>query len=53
LPYAIEIANKGWKKAIKESPAIKLGANVASGHVTYNGVAQAFGLEHVRIDKLV
>ena len=53
LPYATEIANKGWKKAIKENLAIKRGANVVSGHVTYKGVAEAFGFEHVLIDKLV
>ena len=34
LPYAIEIANKGWKKACRENPEIGLGANVVSGHVT-------------------
>ena len=28
LPYAVQIANKGWKKAMKENPEIKLGANV-------------------------
>jgi alanine dehydrogenase len=53
LPYATEIANKGWENAIKENLAIKRGANVVSGHVTYKGVAEAFGFEHVQIDKLV
>ncbi len=53
LPYAIEIANKGWKKAMKENPEIKRGANVVKGHVTYKGVAEAFGFEHVSIDRLL
>ena len=53
LPYAVEIANKGWKKAMKQNPEIRRGANVVSGHVTYMGVAQAFGLKHVPIDKLL
>jgi alanine dehydrogenase len=53
LPYAVEIANKGWKKAMQENPEIKRGANVVSGHVTYNGVADTFGFEHVNIDKLI
>ena len=53
LPYAVEIANKGWKKAMKENSEIKLGANVVNGRVTYEGVAKAFGLEHVSIDKLL
>ena len=53
LPYAVEIANKGWKKAIKENPEIKPGVNVAMGKVVYKGVADAFGLECVSIDDLL
>jgi alanine dehydrogenase len=53
LPYAVEIANKGWKKVMQENPEIRRGANVVSGHVTYKGVADAFGFEHVNIDKLI
>jgi alanine dehydrogenase len=53
LPYAVEIANKGWRKAMKENPEIKLGANVVQGHVTYEGVAAAFGFKLVNIDSLL
>jgi alanine dehydrogenase len=53
LPYAVEIANKGWERAMKESKEIKLGANVIKGKVTYKGVADAFGLEYVSIDSLL
>lgn len=53
LPYAAEIADKGWKKAMKENIEIKRGANVVEGKVTYKGVADAFGLRHVPIDKLL
>ncbi|UCE51497.1 MAG: alanine dehydrogenase [Desulfobacterales bacterium] len=53
LPYAVEIANRGWKKAMQENSEIKLGANVVNGQVTYEGVAKAFGLEHVPIDNLL
>ena len=53
LPYAVEIANKGWKKAIQENPEIKLGVNVAMGKVVYKGVADAFGLECVSVDDLL
>jgi alanine dehydrogenase len=53
LPYAVEIANKGWEKAMKENMEIKLGANVIKGKVTYKGVADAFGLEYVSIDSLL
>ncbi len=53
LPYAVEIANKGWKKAMQESDEIKLGANVIRGNITYKAVAEAFKLEYVSIDDLL
>lgn len=53
LPYAVEIANKGWQKAMKGNLEIKLGANVVGGKVTYQGVAEAFDLELTDIDLLL
>jgi alanine dehydrogenase len=53
LPYAVEIANKGWKKAMQENPEIRCGANVVQGKVTYKGVAEAFGLKYTPIDSLL
>lgn len=53
LPYAVEIANKGWKKAMKENPEIEKGANVIKGAITFKGVAEAFGLEFTPIEKLL
>jgi alanine dehydrogenase len=53
LPYAVQIANKGWRRAMKENREIKLGANVVKGKVTYQGVADAFGLEYTPIDSLL
>lgn len=53
LPYAVEIANKGWVKAMQESEEIKLGANVIRGKVTYKAVADAFGLEHTPIETML
>lgn len=50
LPYALQIADKGWERAMNENPEIKLGANVIHGKVTYKGVADAFGLELTSID---
>jgi alanine dehydrogenase len=44
LPYALQLANKGWKRALKENPALLKGLNVAEGQVTYAGVAEAFGM---------
>ncbi len=53
LPYAVEIADKGWKKAMAENPEIALGANVVEGHVTYRGVSEAFDLAYKPIEELV
>jgi alanine dehydrogenase len=53
LPYAVEIANKGWHRAMKENLEIKLGANVVKGKVTYKGVSDAFGLEFTPIDDML
>lgn len=46
LPYAIQIANKGWKKACNENDALRKGLNVVKGKVVYEGVAEAFGLPY-------
>ena len=53
LPYAVEIANKGWKKAMQESREIQLGANVMHGKITYKAVSEAFGLNHTPIESLL
>ena len=53
LPYVLEIARKGWKKAMQDNPEIRAGANVVQGHVTYSGVAEAFGLPLVDIATLI
>jgi alanine dehydrogenase len=45
LPYALQLANKGWKRALKDNPALLRGLNVTDGKVTYAGVAEAFGME--------
>ena len=53
LPYAVEIANKGWEKAMQENLEIKLGANVVQGKITYKPVSEAFGLDYTSIDSLL
>ncbi len=49
LPYGLELADKGWERAIKENPHLKKGVNVANGDVTHKGVAEAFGLSCVSL----
>jgi len=53
LPYAVQIANKGWRQAMRDNQEIKLGANVINGKVTCKGVSEAFGLEYVSTDSLL
>jgi alanine dehydrogenase len=50
LPYAVQLANKGWKKACSDSNELKLGLNVINGKVVYQGVAEAFNLEYTPVD---
>ncbi len=45
FPYALTLASKGWKRALREDAALLRGLNVAEGKVTYRGVAEAFGME--------
>ena len=53
LPYAVQIAEKGWKKAMQENQEIQKGANVIKGKVTFKGVADTFGLKLTPVDKLL
>ncbi|MBX0332921.1 alanine dehydrogenase [Pontibacter sp. HSC-14F20] len=53
LPYAIQIANKGWKKACADSEELKKGLNVVHGKVVYKGVAEAFNLEYTEVDSIL
>lgn len=53
LPYAIQLATKGWKQACKDDKALKLGLNVVGGKVVYKGVADAFGLESVDVETVL
>ena len=45
LPYALQLANKGWKQALRDNPALLKGLNMTDGQVTYPGVAEAFGMK--------
>jgi alanine dehydrogenase len=53
LPYALEIAGKGFKQAAVDNPEIARGFNILAGKVTYKSVAEAFGLEYTPLDSLL
>ena len=46
LPYAIQLADKGWQRACRENPELALGLNVVEGKVVYKPVAEAWGLDY-------
>lgn len=46
VPYAVEIANKGYKKACLENDALLKGINTLNGYVTFKAVADAHGLQY-------
>ncbi len=48
LPYALSIANNGWKGACEKDANLAKGLNVHNGQVYYEAVAQAHGYEHVK-----
>lgn len=53
LPYALQLANKGWKQACIDNKELKLGLNVVEGRVVYKGVADAFDLPYTEVDSIL
>ena len=53
LPYAVDLANKGWRQALKDDPALALGLNTHDGQITYAAVADALGLPSVKLDEVI
>ncbi|PSR56972.1 alanine dehydrogenase [Adhaeribacter arboris] len=53
LPYAVQLANKGWQKACAENDELRRGLNVVNGEVVYKGVADAWNLTLSSTDALL
>jgi alanine dehydrogenase len=53
FPYALRLANKGWRAACREDRALALGLNIVHGRVTYPGVAEAFALEFTPVEHVL
>ncbi len=51
FPYAMKLAQKGWKKALKEDAALAKGLNVVEGAVVYPAVAEVFGMKSEPLSK--
>lgn len=53
VPYAVQIANKGFRQACLDNEALKKGVNTLNGYVTYKAVAEDQGLEYKSVDDLL
>lgn len=53
IPYAVQIANKGVERAVKENRALALGVNTMKGHVTHQAVAESLDLSHVPLSDVL
>ena len=50
LPYALQLADKGWRRACRENDELALGLNIVEGKVVYKGVADAWDLPYEPIE---
>ncbi|MEQ9466689.1 MAG: alanine dehydrogenase [Ekhidna sp.] len=53
LPYAIQLANKGWKQACIDNEELKLGLNVINGEIVYKGVSDAFDMPYTPVERFL
>ncbi|KSU83657.1 alanine dehydrogenase [Fictibacillus enclensis] len=53
VPYAVQIANKGYKEACRKNEALLMGINTLEGYVTYEAVAEAHGLEYKSVHEFI
>ena len=51
MPYALQIANKGFPRAMQDNPALKAGLNIVDGKVCFPEVAETFGLPHIPVEQ--
>jgi alanine dehydrogenase len=51
LPYAIQLADKGWKKAAQENADLVPGLNVIQGDIVYKAVAESFNMPYTPVEK--
>lgn len=49
LPYALRLADMGWKEACKADPGLAEGVNIVDGKITFEAVAKAWDLEYFRL----
>lgn len=53
LEYALQLADKGWKRAVNENSCLAKGVNVADGKVTYQAVAESLELPYTPLEDVI
>ncbi len=53
IPYALKLANLGWKEAVRKDSALFRGVNLLDGHITYPAVAEAFNMPYTPLEQLL
>jgi alanine dehydrogenase len=53
LQFGMDIANKGYKQAVRDNPGLAKGVNVVDGKVTYRAVADSLGLEYTPLEEVL
>ncbi len=53
LPYAVQLADHGWRRACQRMVDLRKGLNIVEGKVVYQGVADAFDLPHTSVENVL
>jgi alanine dehydrogenase len=53
LPYALELANRGFREALRHDRALALGLNTHDGQITYGPVGEAHGRPYVKVEEVL
>jgi alanine dehydrogenase len=53
LPFALALADRGWRQALRVDPHLRAGLNIANGRVTHRAVARALGLDYMPAESVL
>lgn len=53
LPYAIQLANKGWKNACASNEELRKGLNIVDGKIVFKGVAEAWNMPYHELSEVL
>lgn len=53
LPYALRLADRGWRDAVRADEGLAEGVNMVGGHITYRAVAEAWDLPYTPLSDML